>query len=288
MSQPSQRSGSMGDELTNAAIIGLLALVAFTLALRGAGSVTAWLSGTNQPTGGPASGVGVLLDPSDPGTALGAVGLNAVVYWIVTGLMLTLISALGVFVWLRVRHFTTAVEADPRRMAGIASRHDITTTASTKTLLTRAGNLRPSLASPRPQDVGYLLGSSKGASVWASVEDSVMVIGPPRSGKGLHLVIPAILDAPGAVVCTSTRPDNLTATMRARATIGPVAIFDPQHLAEGLPSGMRWSPIRGCENPQTAMIRATGLGGRAPPRLARARRGPRRGAGPPPARAPPP
>ena len=259
MSQPSQRSGSMGDELTNAAIIGLLALVAFTLALRGAGSVTAWLSGTNQPTGGPASGVGVLLDPSDPGTALGAVGLNAVVYWIVTGLMLTLISALGVFVWLRVRHFTTAVEADPRRMAGIASRHDITTTASTKTLLTRAGNLRPSPASPRPQDVGYLLGSSKGASVWASVEDSVMVIGPPRSGKGLHLVIPAILDAPGAVVCTSTRPDNLTATMRARATIGPVAIFDPQHLAEGLPSGMRWSPIRGCENPQTAMIRATGL-----------------------------
>nr|WP_274967679.1 TraM recognition domain-containing protein [Bifidobacterium tibiigranuli] len=86
-----------------------------------------------------------------------------------------------------------------------------------------------------------------------------MVIGPPRSGKGLHLVIPAILDAPGAVVCTSTRPDNLTATMRARARIGPVAIFDPQHLAKGLPSGMRWSPIRGCESPQTAMIRATGL-----------------------------
>ncbi len=72
-------------------------------------------------------------------------------------------------------------------------------------------------------------------------------------------MIPAILDAPGAVVSTSTRPDNLTATMRARAKIGPVAIFDPQHLAEGLPSGMRWSPIRGCENPQTAMIRATGL-----------------------------
>lgn len=35
------------------------------------------------------------------------------------------------------------------------------------------------------------------------------VIGPPRSGKGLHIVIPAILDAPGPVVTTSTRPDNL-------------------------------------------------------------------------------
>ncbi|MEK0278411.1 TraM recognition domain-containing protein [Bifidobacterium mongoliense] len=249
----------MGDELTNTAIIGLLALVAFTLVLRGAGSVTAWLSGVGQPTGGLASGVGVLLSPTDPGKALGAVELNAVVYWVVTGLMLALIGSAGVFVWLRVRCFTAAVEADPRRLAGVATRSDITAAASTKALLKRAGNLRPSLESPKPEDVGYLLGTSKGASVWASVEDSIMVIGPPRSGKGLHLVIPAILDAPGAVVCTSTRPDNLTATMRARAEIGPVAIFDPQHLAEGLPAGLRWSPVRGCESPQTAMIRATGL-----------------------------
>jgi type IV secretory pathway TraG/TraD family ATPase VirD4 len=249
----------MGDELTNTAIISLLALVAFTLVLRGAGSITAWITGIAQPTSGPASGIGVLLNPSDPGTALGAVGLNAVIYWVVTGLMLTLIGTLGVFAWLRVRRFTSTVEADPRRMAGIASRLDIITAASAKALLSRAGTLRPSLASPKPEDVGYLLGTAKDAKVWASVEDSIMVIGPPRSGKGLQLVIPAILDAPGAVVCTSTRPDNLTATMRARARIGPVAIFDPQHLAEGLPSGMRWSPIRGCENPQTAMIRATGL-----------------------------
>ncbi|MCI1978278.1 MAG: TraM recognition domain-containing protein [Bifidobacteriaceae bacterium] len=249
----------MGDELTNVAIIGLLTLVAFMLALRGAGSAAAWITGIAPPTGGPASGISVLFNPSDPGAALGTPALNPVVYWTVTSLMLTLTGILGVFAWLRVRRFTKTVEADPRRMAGIATRHDITTTASTKALLKRAVNLRPSLESPKPEDVGYLLGSSKGAGVWASVEDSIMVIGPPRSGKGLHLVIPAILDAPGAVVCTSTRPDNLTATMRARATIGPVAIFDPQHLAEGLPSGMRWSPIRGCENPQTAMIRATGL-----------------------------
>ena len=258
MSQ-TQRSGSMGDELTNAAIVGLLTLVAFTLVLRGAGSVAAWLTGIPQPTGGPASSISVLLHLSDPGVALGAANLNPIIYWVVTGLMLTFIGTFGAFIWLRVRRFTMAVEADLRRMAGVATRSDIAATASTTALLKRAANLRPSLASPRPQDVGYLLGSSQGRSVWASVEDSIMVIGPPRSGKGLHLVIPAILDAPGAVVCTSTRPDNLTATMRSRAKVGPVAIFDPQHLAEGLPSGMRWSPIRGCESPQTAMIRATGL-----------------------------
>ena len=144
-------------------------------------------------------------------------------------------------------------------MAGIATRHEVAQVASEKALLKRASTLRPSLNDPTPGEVGYRLGTSKGQGVWASVEDSILLIGPPRSGKGLHIVIPAILDAPGPVVTTSTRPDNLTATLRARQRRGPVAVFDPQHLAEGLPAGMRWSPVRGCEDPLTAMIRATGL-----------------------------
>lgn len=254
-----RQTGSFGDELTNAAMIGLVALFGVALVLRAAGTITAWLTGTAQPEGGLAAGVGVLVHPGDPGSALDADGLNLVVYWVVTGAMLALLAALVVFVWVRVRRFTHRAEQDPRRMAGIATRHEVSTAASDKALLRRAGNLRPGLTDPKPHDVGYRLGASKGVGVWASVEDSIMVIGPPRSGKGLHLVIPAILDAPGAVVVTSTRPDNLTATMRARRRIGPVAIFDPQHLAEGLPAGLRWSPIRGCESPQTAMIRATGL-----------------------------
>jgi len=168
----------MGDELTNAAMVGLLALVAFTFILRGAGSITAWLAGSAQPSGGPASGVSVLLNPSDPATALGAPGLNPVFYWITTGLMLTLTGILGTFVWLRIRRYTTTVESDPRRMAGIATRHDINATASTKALLKRANSLRPSLESPKPEEVGYLLGTSKGASIHAAAEDSIM--GFPR------------------------------------------------------------------------------------------------------------
>ncbi|MCV7576181.1 type IV secretory system conjugative DNA transfer family protein [Microbacterium sp. YY-03] len=259
MNGQGRQTGSFGDELTNAAMIGLVVLFGVALMLRGAGSVAAWITGTSQPTGGPASGVGVLFDPGDPASALGAPGLSPVVYWIVASLLLTGLVSGGVWAWSRLRRHMHRIEQDPRRIAGIAARSEVNAAASEKALLRRAGSLRPGLDSPRPQDVGYRLGVSKGAGVWASVEDSIMVIGPPRSGKGLHLVIPAILDAPGAVVATSTRPDNLTATMRARRRIGPVAIFDPQHLAEGLPAGMRWSPIRGCESPQTAMIRATGL-----------------------------
>jgi type IV secretory pathway TraG/TraD family ATPase VirD4 len=110
-----------------------------------------------------------------------------------------------------------------------------------------------------PADLGYRLGRSRGVECWASVEDSVIVLGPPRAGKGLHTVIPMILDAPGAVITTSTRPDNLAATMAARAEVGPVAVFDPQGLATGLPASTRWSPIRGCAVPRVAMARARAL-----------------------------
>ena len=61
------------------------------------------------------------------------------------------------------------------------------------------------------------------------------------------------------MITTSTRPDNLTVTMTARKTVGPVGVFDPQGLASGVPSALRWSPVRGCERAQTAMIRAAAL-----------------------------
>jgi type IV secretory pathway TraG/TraD family ATPase VirD4 len=70
-----------------------------------------------------------------------------------------------------------------------------------------------------------------------------------------------ILDAPGVVLTTSTRPDNLTATLHHRSELGPLAVFDPQGLAPGIRSATRWSPIRGCEDPHTAMVRAKALAG---------------------------
>ena len=260
MSVPQGRqSGSFGDELTNAAMIGLVGLFGLALILRGAGSVAAFLTGTAQPAAGPASGISVLFRPGDPAVALDAPGMSAVAYWAVTVVLLAGLVAGSCWVWTRLRRHARKAEVDPHTTAGVATRHEVATVASPAALLTRARNLRPSLAKPTPADVGYRLGTCRGREVWASVEDSILLIGPPRSGKGLHVVIPAILDAPGAVIATSTRPDNLTATLRAREKHGPVAVFDPQHLAEGVPAGMRWSPVRGCGDPLTAMIRATGL-----------------------------
>ena len=258
MSTPHQ-SASMGDELTNILMAGLAALFGLVLTLRAAGTVAAFLTGTAQPKAGITGGLAVLFDPANPDDALDAEGLNPVAYWITLALMLALLGAAGAWAWMLWRRHTRAVDVDPHHLAGTATSHEVATAASAKQLTRRATTLRPSLSDPAPGDVGFLLGQSRSKQVWASVEDSILLIGPPRSGKGLHIVIPAILDAPGAVVTTSTRPDNLTATLRARQKLGPVAVFDPQHLADGVPAGLRWSPIRGCEDPLTAMIRATGL-----------------------------
>ena len=259
MSTPRQ-GGAFGDELANFGIIALIAAAVIAVLLRVAGTVTAWVTGAVQPAGGVEAGLGVLLHPADPGSALGTDGLNPVAYWIVAGILIIAVGSAGWWVRRFFREQSRQTKVDPYRIVGIATRTDVTTAASEKALLRRAGQLRPSIQNPAVTDVGYLLGASRNVNVWASVEDSILLIGPPRSGKGLHVVINAILDAPGAVVTTSTRPDNLTATLKARSTEGrPVAVFDPQHLAEGVPAGLRWSPIRGCEDPLTAMIRATGL-----------------------------
>lgn len=249
----------MSDGLANLGIGLLIAAAGFAAILRVAGTIAAFLTGSPQPQAGITAGLSVLLNPADPAAALEADGLNTIAYWITTTLLLVVLGAGVWWVWTKVRHHSQSVQTDPRRLQGIATSGEVSRVASDTALLKRAGTLRPSLEAPKPSDVGYLLGRSRGKRVWASVEDSILLVGPPRSGKGLHVVINAILDAPGAVVTTSTRPDNLTATLRARQRMGPVAVFDPQHLAEGLPAGLRWSPVRGCEDPLTAMIRATGL-----------------------------
>jgi type IV secretory pathway TraG/TraD family ATPase VirD4 len=98
-----------------------------------------------------------------------------------------------------------------------------------------------------------------GQRLFGAAEDSYLYLGPPRSGKSVHLIIPQTINAPGPALVTETRPDVLRHTISLRVRRGPVAVFDPQYLAnENLPR-LRWAPQHGCADPLIAIARARGL-----------------------------
>jgi type IV secretion system protein VirD4 len=255
----SSSPGRASPEATDLALGLLFAGMAAAVVLWLGACLAALVVGSDPPPL-EATALGELLrQPSDPGTAWATRMPGSVLYWTITALPAITLAVAAGGLWQMWHGHERRARTDPRRLAGTATPGEVAGAAGSRAVRRRGVTVRPSVARPRPADVGYALGRCRGRRAWASVEDSMLVVGPPRSGKGLHLVIPCLLDAPGAVVTTSTRPDTLAVTMDARARVGPVAVFDPQHLAHGLPSGLRWSPIRGCELPQIAMVRARGL-----------------------------
>lgn len=89
------------------------------------------------------------------------------------------------------------------------------------------------------------LGAGPGGLAWAAPQQSVLTLGPPRSGKTSAVLIPNVLVAPGAVVATSTKPDVLAATAPTRAAAGCCWLFDPTGTVPAWPGvrQARWSPV---------------------------------------------
>jgi len=185
---------------------------------------------------------------------VGMYGAAAVTLLILAGAM-----AAG---WLLVRRLGLPTFRVGRSGAGFATAVDVRTALSATAVRRRAAQTRPSLAGRRadPRQLGLFLGRDirSGQALYGSVEDSYLYLGPPRSGKGVHLIIPQALDAPGPVLVTATRPDTLRHTLAVRAASGPVAVFDPQGLAGPVPR-LRWAPQGGCADPLTAIGRARAL-----------------------------
>jgi type IV secretory pathway TraG/TraD family ATPase VirD4 len=81
-----------------------------------------------------------------------------------------------------------------------------------------------------------------GRTLYQGWEDCSLDIAGPRTGKTTSRVIPAILEAPGAVVTTSNKRDAVDATRGPRSSVGPVWVFDPQRLIDE-PPGWWWNPL---------------------------------------------
>jgi hypothetical protein len=81
---------------------------------------------------------------------------------------------------------------------------------------------------------------STGQKFIQSWEDLSIDIWGPRTGKSTSRVMPAILDAPGAVVSTSNKRDVVDGTRAIRALAG--GCFDPQKIAQEEPDWW-WNPL---------------------------------------------
>ncbi len=248
---------------TVAMAVGSTVLVLAAVLWTGA-ALACLLTGRTPPTAGLLTALSAIAHPANPASVWPHPPAmpGPVAYW--TGTALAAGAWVGVTwgiwcVWRRVATNDPRHTGQVRNLPGMAAPSDVHAVAGQRSLRARAPVVRPSLdRSAAPHQVGFRLGQLRGRDLWCTVEDSALLVGPPRMGKGLHVVIPWVLDAPGPVVATSTRPDTLAVTLRARRARGPVAIFDPQRLA-GLPGGLTWSPVRGCETPRTALVRARGL-----------------------------
>jgi len=238
----------------------IVALAAFTVVfvlIHVTAMGIATVMGLAPPTFSPARALGVVrLQPY-------ATGIQPGIHLLLIGItLICVLEAMRRLIRLNANRAASiaqrAIAFDAR--AGWATAAAIRMSASVKQLMTQASLLRPQLTHPQPADVGYLLGTSKGQPVWASVERSILVIGPPGSGKGLHIAINAILDAPGTVITTSTKPDNLKATLTQRAKRGLVGAFDPQGmLGPHFEHLVAWDAVAGCEDPMRAATRAEAL-----------------------------
>jgi len=179
---------------------------------------------------------------------------NVAMYWVFPLLFAVASTALYV-------HHRRAVagRAGAAVVGGEMTKRQLSDAMGVGAALARAPYTRPSLGpNPSPDQVSVLLGRTvekpRGVEIRASVEDSIIVLGPSRSGKTRGVLVPTLTRWPGPAVTTSTRREVYAAASSIRSGLGPTLIFDPS----GDPSAgqLRWSPVAGCEQPRVAIRRA--------------------------------
>ncbi|MFE0532043.1 type IV secretory system conjugative DNA transfer family protein, partial [Micromonospora parva] len=152
--------------------------------------------------------------------------------------------------WSRRRQRTdgTATLVDHyRRTSAVAMHRRVTHLRPSLADMSLVGRLRLPMTA-----VAVPLGQAGYRRLYASMEDNVLRVAGPRSGKTTAMA-GRIVDAPGGCVVTSTRVDLLR-TLPLRAAVGPCHVYDPAGIS-GHGSTIKWSPLAGCRRPNIAQQR---------------------------------
>ena len=259
-SGPEKPSQTSSTHAGTSPFVFLGALIVTFLLVDFGGLLSAFLSGNGWPSHTP-SLLALWSHASDPSAAwhvpVGPVGF----YWLITVLVIAVAIGGPWYLFTRYTNRSHDRATDLDKLPGFASAREVRAVASKRYLLARAKILRPSLVKALPGDLGFLLGRSRRVDVYSSSESSILCTSPPRIGKSRYIGIPLCLQVPagGCLLSTNTRPDALAATYFERAAKGPVMVFDPENLAEGIPRGYRFHLAHGCDDPRVAIRRAASL-----------------------------
>lgn len=143
---------------------------------------------------------------------------------------------------------------------GQATRSQHRAALSAAAVRKKEARLWPQNAKDVPDDeLAFLLGDTaygfRREPAYVGQETHVNVLAPTGVGKTYRLMTRAALDAPGALVMTSTRPDVLDVIAGPRQDKGRVWVFDLLDLS-GWPEAMVWDFVAGCEDSSVARARA--------------------------------
>ena len=215
-------------------LIGLLVAaigVGCLVSLAAAGS--SWLAGNGwrwaSPTDAATGIAGLARDPGHPAAAFPepvAAGVpGPLLFWpVLSGLLLALGfgTAYGLLLWARRR------TVDPQRAQWAIARDERRIAVP---------------ADPTRRPFRVVAGTGTRSNRLLAGEDciSAVVFGPNGSGKSTALVVPNVLEWPGSVVMTTTKPQDVELVYARRAALGPVWVVAPGGCP-GVETAC-WSPV---------------------------------------------
>jgi type IV secretory pathway TraG/TraD family ATPase VirD4 len=235
MSAPNRKGTGMGDGL------GIWLAIGAAVVIGGGSWVSAhlgsWMAGIAAPPAHPIDLVAGLVKGRVPWPVQST---------IVTCVLLGILIALTVTVLVlrsRTAHKRTRVDKAAVHMGRGKDLDHLGTKGATATAVRLGVENSP----------GVRLGRSVAGKrpLWASWEDMLILIAGPRTMKTTSYAVPAILDAPGAVIATSNKRDIVDVTRPIRSEAGEVWVFDPQAVAEEEPTWW-WNPLSYVKNEATA------------------------------------
>jgi len=146
-----------------------------------------------------------------------------------------------------------AAEKRRRKYQGEATPMEVRATLSPTAAVKKMARLAPAL---RPAQAAIRIGTTvhkPHQRVAVSRAETVLAVGVPQSFKTAWIST-AILEAPGAVLATSSRGDQYGHTVAHREALGEVHVLDADGYGPG--TTMTWSPVAGCADPRVAIRRA--------------------------------